>query len=102
MPVFIAFIVQAGWQLLGWLVRTVVVKFVVATIFYFVISGVMNWAVGNLLPSDASATTALGNALSSLPPSIWYVLDLLNIGTGLPLLLSAVAARFAIKFIPKL
>ncbi|MCP2084740.1 UNVERIFIED_ORG: uncharacterized membrane protein YjjP (DUF1212 family) [Paraburkholderia sediminicola] len=102
MPVFIAFIVEAGWSILSWLLKTVVIKFVVAAIFYFVIHGVLTYALANILPTSSNLSAQAAGAMSSLTPQIWFVLDILDIQTGASLMFAALATRVAIKFLPKL
>ncbi|MGG7605408.1 DUF2523 family protein [Massilia sp. BKSP1R2A-1] len=81
--------------LLGFVFRSVMVKFVVFFALYFVVTEFVVLLVP-LLP-DASG---IGGALGGIPATVWYFLDLFNVSAGIPILLSAYVTRFAIRRIP--
>jgi hypothetical protein len=102
MPALIAFIVEAGWSILSWLLKSVVIKFVIGTAMYFIIHEVMNVVLANVLPSGSTLTGNLNTTLGSLGSDVWYFLDYFNVPSGISLVLGAYTTRFILKFIPKL
>ena len=80
---------------LGWVFRSVLVKFVLYFALYFVTVEFTQVLI-TLLPSASSLT----NAFSGITASVWYFLDLFAFSQGLPLVLSAVVTRFIIRRIP--
>jgi hypothetical protein len=82
-------------SILGFILRSVIVKFFIFFALFFVTSEFIPLITG-LLPSSAS----LNGSLSAIPSGVWFFLDLFNISAGIPLLLSAYATRFIIRRIP--
>lgn len=80
---------------LGWLFRAVLVKFVVFTIMYLVISAVVGYLVAKL-PGAAS----LNSALAAFTPGMWFFADLTLWTEFFPAVISAYILRFAIRRIP--
>lgn len=80
---------------LGFLIRSVIVKFAVFFGLFFVTTGFVS-LLAPLLPNGS----ALSSALGGLPSGVWYFLDLFNVSAGIPILLSAWASRFIIRRIP--
>lgn len=83
---------------LTFLLRDVVVKFVVFTAIFAVVAFLVPIAVGFLSPYIG--TSALTSAFGALGPGVWYFLDFFNLSYGLPLLISAFVARFLIRRLP--
>lgn len=81
--------------LLGFVLRTVVVKFLVYSALFFVVTEFLQFLTP-LLPNSG----ALSNALGGIPATVWYFLDLFNVTAGIPILLSAFVTRFIIRRIP--
>ena len=81
--------------ILGFVFRSVIVKFAVFFGLFFVTTEFMQ-ILGGLLPDG----NALSSALGGIPPSVWYFLDLFNVTAGIPVLLSAWVTRFVIRRIP--
>ena len=88
-------LVSAFNAILAWLVRSVLVKFVLFFGLWFVTTEFMQ-VLAPYLP-DASA---LSSALGGLPADLWYFLDLFKVSYGVPLVLSAYVTRFAIRRLP--
>lgn len=88
-------LLSAFGAVLGFVLRSVLVKFVVFFGLYFVVSGFLSYLSG-LLP-DASS---INGTLAALTPGMWYFLDLFGFGYGFPLILSAWVMRFMIRRIP--
>jgi len=86
------------WAALAWLMRAVVIKFVVLTavvaVVAFLVPLVVGWIAPFLLP------TSLTSAFSAVPSSVWFFLDFFRLDFGLPLLISAVVTRFLIRRLP--
>lgn len=80
---------------LGFLLRSVLVKFAVFFGLFFVTTEFVPLITG-LLPSS----NALSSSLGSIPSEVWYFLDLFNVSAGIPLLLSAYVTRFTIRRLP--
>lgn len=82
---------------LAWLVRSVLVKFVIFFALFFVVTEFVAVLVGNLLPSGDGGLAA---AFSAQYAGVWYFLDLFQIPLGVPLVLSAYVTRFIVRRIP--
>jgi hypothetical protein len=80
---------------LGWVFRSVLVKFVIFFALYFITVEFTQLLIG-LLPS----TNNINGAFSGITAATWYFLDLFAFSQGLPLLLSATSTRFIIRRIP--
>jgi len=80
---------------LAFLVRSILVKFVVYFALFFVTTEFIG-VIGDMLPTGADLSTALGG----VPADVWYFIDLFNVSAGIPLLLSAWVTRFVIRRIP--
>ncbi|MFZ6760837.1 DUF2523 family protein [Undibacterium sp. Ji50W] len=93
-------LVSALNTLLGFLVRSILVKFVTFFALLFIVKEFMVVATAwGLFPSSGKSI-ALSNSLVSLPSSVWYFLDLCSASTGIATIVSAYATRFIIRRIP--
>lgn len=81
--------------LLGYVFRSVIVKFVVFFSLFFVTTEFIS-VLSELLPNANSLSGALGG----VPAGVWFFMDLFNVTSGLPLLMSAWATRFIIRRMP--
>lgn len=88
-------LVSAFNLILGWIVRSVLVKFVLFFGLYFVTTEFLQ-VISSLLPS----ANALTGALSGISASTSYFLDIFAFQTGLSLVISAYVTRFMIRRIP--
>lgn len=86
------------WPIIQWIYREVVVKFVIFTAIFSVIAFLVPY-VESLL-SNFVSSSILNSAFSSIPPGIWWFLDLFQINFGLPLVIAAFVARFLIRRLP--
>jgi hypothetical protein len=92
-----AILLSAFNTILGFIFRSVVVKFVVFFALYLVVTGFVQVLVSSgLLPSADS----LSSGLASIPPGVWYFLDLFGFSTGFKLVVAAMVAKFIIRRIP--
>ncbi len=88
-------LVSAFNFILGWLVRSVLVKFVLYFGLYFVTTEFLQ-IITPLLPNAGS----LNGALSGIAANTSYFLDVFAIQTGLSLVVSAYVTRFIIRRLP--
>lgn len=88
-------LISAGNFILGFVLRGIVVKFIIAFLLYF---GVLLMAevLVPLLPQ----VSAVSGALAAIPPGVWWFLDVFGVAQGLPLVISAYLTRFVIRRIP--
>lgn len=88
-------ILSALNSILGFVLRSLLVKFFVFFGLFFVVTEFMD-VIGHLMPSGSSLSSSLGG----IPSAVWYFLDLFNFSMGLPAVVSAFATRFIIRRIP--
>lgn len=81
--------------ILGFIFRSVMVKFVVFFALFFIVTEFIS-LLTPLLPN----ATGLSGSLGGIPSGVWYFLDLFNVTAGIPILLSAYVTRFVIRRIP--
>lgn len=80
---------------LAWLVRSVLVKFVLFFGLFFVTTEFVS-VITSMLPNSSAVT----GAMASLTNSTWYFLDVFMFQTGISMVVSAYATRFIIRRIP--
>ena len=85
------------WPLISWLIRSVVVKFIVFGALFFAIEALMPRLIAQLVAWSPSSLTV---AFSGVAPGVWWFLDKFALDVGVPLALSAYATAFAIRRIP--
>jgi hypothetical protein len=100
MPILFGIFLSALRTVLGFLLRSVVVKFVTFFALFFIVKELVNVLVSSNLYPGATQASTLSSALSGLPESVWYFLDLFSVSTGLSTVVSAYATRFIIRRIP--
>jgi len=88
-------LVSAGMRLLGSLLTSAIIKFVIYFALLFVVNEFFQ-LISNLIPNSGQVNLALG----SIPGSVWYFLDLFNISAGLSAIFSAYTTRFLIRRLP--
>lgn len=92
-----AILISAFNATLGFVFRTIVVKFLILFAVFFIIQAfVPVLQSAGLLPNAAN----LSAGFSSLPAGVWYFLHAFALDVGLPMLLSAWVARFILRRIP--
>lgn len=83
--------------LLGYVLRTVVIKFVVFGALFAIVTGFVTvMQAAGIFPNASALSGAFGNIGSGM----WYFLDLFRFDVGIPMILSAYGARFLIRRIP--
>lgn len=80
---------------LGFVLRTVVVKFILFFGLYFVVQAFVP-VLASLLPKSVD----IAGLFSSLPDSAWYFVNLFMVTEGIKLMFSALLTRFIIRRIP--
>lgn len=80
---------------LGFLLRQLVVKFVVLFALYFVVQAFVS-VLGGFLPN----VSTLNGAFGGIAAGTWWFLDLFAFSQGLPLVITAFAYRFLIRRLP--
>jgi len=84
-------------QIFSWLLRTVIFKFVIFSILFFIVSEFSSFLISHL---SVLTPDSLNQALSGFTPEIWFFVDLLRLDVGLPMIFSAYILRFSIRRIP--
>jgi Protein of unknown function (DUF2523) len=82
-------------SVLGFVFRSIIIKFVVYFALYFVCTEFISLLVP-LLPKASS----MNNVFSKLSTAVWYFLDLFSFSQGIPIIFSAFVTRFVIRRLP--
>lgn len=88
-------LISAYNTILAWLLRSVLIKFVVYFALFFVTTEFISY-VTQFLPDGSSLTQAFGGLTSD----VWWFLDLFQVPFGVSATLSAYVTRFAIRRLP--
>lgn len=88
-------VLSVFWTALSWVVRSVLVKFVLYFGLFFVTTEFIG-EILSLLPSSSVLT----GAFSGIPPGMWWMMDMMQFSAGVPMCLSAYLTRFIIRRIP--
>jgi hypothetical protein len=88
-------VVSALFSVVGWIFKSVLVKFVVFFALFFVATDFIGYLVLKL--PGASSLTA---AFTGIPPGVWWFLDMFQIAAGVKMILAAYVTRFSIRRIP--
>lgn len=88
-------LLSALFSALGFLLRSVLVKFVAFFALFFITTEFIQFVVP-MLPGASSLTSAF----AAQAPGIWFFLDLFKVGFGVSACLSAFVTRFIIRRIP--
>ena len=90
-------VLSALYSLFTFLLRSVLVKFVLFFGLFFVASEFIGFITGcGCIPGASSITLVL----NKVPSSVWYFLSLFGFAQGLTAVLCALAVRFLIRRIP--
>lgn len=85
------------WPIFSWILREIVIKFVVLAALFFVIEALMPRLLAQI---SAWTPSNISSAFSGLAPGAWWFLDKFALDIGVPLLLSAHVTAFTIRRIP--
>jgi hypothetical protein len=88
-------LVSAGMRLLGGLLTSAIIKFVVFFALLFIVNEFFQ-LISSLIPQSGQVNLVLGG----IPGSVWYFLDLFNFSAGLSAMFSAYTTRFLIRRLP--
>ncbi|VVE52988.1 hypothetical protein PAQ31011_04836 [Pandoraea aquatica] len=96
MPLFtiIGFALNA---LLGFMFRSSVVKWATFFALWYVVTELVAAIKSS---SFFPKVSTLNEAFAGIPDGVWYWLDLFAVSEGVPMVISAVAARFLIRRLP--
>jgi hypothetical protein len=90
-------LISAFNSILGFALRTIVIKFVVFSTLFLIVSSFINYIVkANVLPMLSNAQSAAG----SIPSSVAYMFTIFNVWVGISMIISAYTTRFMIRRIP--
>jgi len=86
------------YAVLGWVLRQVVVKFVIIGAVYALLVIVVPIAVGYLAPFIG--VSSLNSLFAAVPDSVYFFFYFFRLDVGLPLVISAFIAGFLIRRLP--
>ena len=86
------------YALAGWILRQVVIKFVVIGAVYALLVLLVPMAVGYVAPFIGSSS--LTSLFAAVPDSVYFFLYFFRLDVGLPLTISAFIAGFLIRRLP--
>jgi len=90
-------LISALMSMLGFLLRSVLVKFVTFFALWFVVTEFVTVLQGAAILPSASSLNA---AFIGLPSGVWFFMDLFAFSFGIPLVIAASVSRFIIRRIP--
>lgn len=93
-------LLSALYSALAWLVRSVLVKFVIFFALFFVVGEFVSVLLEYLLPSDVSSAASLRAAFSAQNAGVWYFLDMFQVPFGVSAVLAAYVSRFILRRVP--
>ncbi|MDP1522838.1 MAG: DUF2523 family protein [Methylotenera sp.] len=82
----------------GWLLRGAQLKFILFTTIAALFTFLLSFVVPEI--SDFVNTGGLNSAFSSIDTRVWYFINLMNLVSGITLIISAYIARFIIRRLP--
>lgn len=90
-------LVSAFNFLLGWIFRGVVIKFIILTALYYVVTWIAESVLSQL---DISPLTGLQTVLDAIPTGVLWFMTHLRADVGIPLILGAYLTAFFIRRLP--
>lgn len=94
MPALFGILLSAGWSVLAWIFRTVLIKFVVLVALFYLVQE-LSTVLLSLLPQ-----IGIGDSFTVISPGVWFFLDFFQIQIGVSMMISAFTTRFLIRRIP--
>ncbi len=82
---------------LAWFVRGVVIKFVILSAIFYVVTWIAESVLGQL---DISPLTGLQTVINGIPTGVLWFASKLRLDVGLPLILGAMLTKFVIRRLP--
>jgi hypothetical protein len=86
------------WPIVVWILREVVVKFVVFAAVFGLVAFLVPYAVTYLGPFIGVGS--LNSAFGAVSSAVWFFLDFFQLGYGVPVVISALVSRFLIRRLP--
>lgn len=86
------------WPVISWIFREVLIKFVIFSALFAVVSFLVPYVVQFL--GTFISSTGLTNAFAGIPDGVWFFLDLFRLDYGIPLIISSMVSRFLIRRLP--
>lgn len=83
---------------LNWIFRGIVIKFVLMTGLFALLTFLVPLVIGYIAPFVGVAN--LTNTFAGLGSGVWFFLDFFALGYGVPLMISAYVTRFLIRRLP--
>lgn len=81
----------------NWLIRGVVVKFVVFTALSYIVSYIIEYMLEKV---DLGSMGSIADLLNGLPAGFLYYFGLFRFDVGIPLVIAAMFLRFGIRRLP--
>ena len=94
------YLLSAGHSLIGFALRSVVVKMVLYFGLFFIASEFVQLATGCQCVTGLISLASFGTALNSIGSGAWFFLNIFKFTIGLQMFLCALAVRFLIRRIP--
>lgn len=96
---FAGILLSVLWSGLSFVLRTIVVKFIVFAGVYVLMIELfpVMFRFMNIAGGDSSGVV---DSVRLIPPTVWFFLDAFSVHTGVPIILGAYIARFCIRRIP--
>lgn len=91
-------LIQVLLAAFSWLIRGSVVKIIIISAIFWLLSYLTPWLLSYLAPW--LGVDSLTASFSSIPASVWFFLDFFALDVGIPLIISAYVTRFLIRRIP--
>lgn len=88
----------ALFAVVSWLIRKVIIKFIVLTAVIVLVEFLVPIAIGYIAPFVNG--DSITQAFSNLPSGILWFLNYFRVDFGLPLVISAFVARFLVRRLP--
>lgn len=82
----------------AFMLREVIVKFLVMAVIFVAITELMPLVIGYL--GNFINPGGLSSAFSAIPAGVWFFWDVFQFDVGVPLVISAYVARFSIRRLP--
>lgn len=90
-------LVSAFNYLLGWVFRGLVIKFIILSAIYYVVTWIAESVLNQL---DISPLTGLQTVIDALPDGILFFMGVFRFDVGIPLILGAMLTAFIIRRLP--
>lgn len=81
----------------NWLIRGVVVKFVVFSALSYLISYIVAFMLDKI---DLASISGIGDLFNALPNGLLYYISLFRFDVGVPMIIAAFFLRFGIRRLP--